>query len=236
MSRQTACDIWNFRGHLAFPATASGAGTPWVKADTSAVGTPSIAGANGGGVELKFSVDAEVQNLCLYFGDKLAYDIDDLIRAWFIVKTVATLDAATMLAFGMAGARNDVLDSVAQHAWFRLEANNNVVVETDDGTTDLDDKATGLTLNDAFRRFEINFSERVSTQEPPTVSTGGKSHVGFYASNAQGSLRRVASGTRFNMSAYSDGLQPLLQIQKTADANVDSLTVLQVGVEYKLPQ
>jgi len=71
--------------------------------------------------------------------------------------------------------------------------------------------------------------------EPPSVSTGGKTNIGFYGANDYGSLRRVAQGTRFTMGAYSSGLQPFLQIQKTADTNTDNLDVLEIGVEYKLP-
>ena len=57
----------------------------------------------------------------------------------------------------------------------------------------------------------------------------------FYVGNARGQLRRVSSGTRFDMSAYTAGLQPYFQIQKTSDSNVDALTILQVSIEYRLP-
>lgn len=235
MSLQTRVDRFTFRGHCNFPATASGVGSPWVIADTSSSGTPTYGGVTGGGYSMEFASTSEVENLCLYFGDVLAYDIDDLIRASFIIKTEATLDSATSLAFGLAGARNDAIDSIAQAALFRLIGDNSVVVETDDGTNNNDDVATGLTLGSTFKRFEINFAERVSTMEPPSVSVGGKSHVGFYAANDFGSLRRVASGTRFDMSNYAGGLQPFVQIQKTADTNTDSFTLLECEVEYKLP-
>lgn len=235
MSKQTRCYRYDFRGHQGFPVAASGVGSPFVLADTSASGSPATGGKDGGGYGLAFSSTNEVQNLCLSFGDVLSFDIDELIRAWFIVRTVATLDSATSLAFGLAGNRNDAIDSIAQAALFRCVGDNNVVVETDDGTNNNDDVATGQTLGAAWKRFEINFAERVSTMEPPSVSLGRGSNIGFYGSNDNGSLRRVASGTRFDMSNYSSGLQPFVQLQKTADANVDSLDILEIGVEVNLP-
>ncbi len=168
-------------------------------------------------------------------GDVLPFDIDDIIRAEFIVKTVAALDATTQLAFGLASARNDAIDSIAEAALFRCIGDNNVVVETDDGTNNNDDVATGLTLGAAWKRFAINFAERNTTQDPPSLSLGRKSNIGFYGSNDNGSLRRVASGTRFDMSNYSGGLQLFAQIQKTSDSNTDHLDILHFDVEVNEP-
>lgn len=235
MKRSTREYRYDFRGHLAFPATASGAGTPFTIADTSSSGTPVFGGLAGGGYGMAFSSTSEIQNLCTYMGDVLPFDIDDIIRAWFIVKATATLDSATSLAFGLASARNDAIDSLAAHASFRCIGSNDVVVETDDGTTDIDDVATGLTLGANWKRFEISFAERNTTIEPPSLSKGRKSNIGFYGSNDLASLRRVASGTRFDMSAYSSGLQLYAQIQKTADTNTDQLAILEMGVEVNLP-
>jgi hypothetical protein len=235
MSRQTRCYRYDFRGHLGFPATASGVGSPWTIADTSSAGAPTFGAANGGGYSMAFSATSEVQNLCLYFGDVLSFDIDEIIRAWFIVKTAATLDTATSLAFGLCSARNDAIDSLTAHASFRCIGSNDVVVESDDGTTDKDDVATGLTLGATFKRFEINFAERNTSVEAPSLSLGRKSNIGFYGANTNGSLRRVASGTRFDMTAYTAGLQPYVQLQKTADTAADSVTVLEIGVEVNLP-
>ena len=71
--------------------------------------------------------------------------------------------------------------------------------------------------------------------EPPSVSKGRKSNIEFYGANDYGSSRRVASGTRFDMSNYSGGLQIYAQIQKTADSNVDNLDILEATIELSLP-
>lgn len=236
MSRQTRRYVYDFRGHMLFPPIGSGAGSPFatvISADGG--GQPTVKGATGGGLALAFNAVADVQIVSLYQGDILPWDIDDLIRVEFLAKAVATLDSTTQMAFGLASARNDAIDSIAEAALFRVIGNNNIVVETDDGTNNNDDVATGQVMGATLQRFAIDFATGVSTNEPPSLSTGRKSNIQFFCGNANGSLRRVASGTRFDMSNYSGGLQLFAQIQKTADSNVDSLTIMEIAVEVTLP-
>jgi len=236
MGRQTRIDRWTFKGYNAIPLTASNVGGPWCKKDTSSAGSPTMKGINTGGLRLQMTTDAEIQILTLYFGDVLAYDIDDLIRFEAIVKAGQTFDATSQVAFGMAAAQNDTIDSLAAAALFRCIANNTVVVETYDGTNDNDDKSTGLTLSSTnYGRYAIDFATGVYTKEPPSLSTGRPSHVQFFGPNSLGSHRRVASGTRFDMSNYTSGLQPFVQLQKSSDANADDFEVLEISVEYNLP-
>lgn len=235
MSRQTRIYRYDFRGECTLAAAGSGAGGPFVKADTSAAGAPTAIGLLGGGIRLLLASNVEVENLCMYMGDVLPFDIDEIVCVEIIAKTVATLDSATSIAFGLCSARNDAIDSLTNHASFRCIGDNNVVVETDDGTTDLDDKATGLTLGATWKRFRMDFASRNTTIEPPSVSLGRKSNIEFYGANANGSLRRVASGTRFDMSAATGGLQLYAQIQKTSDSNTDNLDILEMSVEVSLP-
>lgn len=236
MSRQTRKIHYDFRGEHALAAAGSGAGSPFVKADTSSSGSPTVGGLTGGGLRLLLDDTAEVQNLCVYMGDVLPFDIDEIISVEFIAKTVASLDSTTSLAFGLCSARNDAIDSLAAHASFRCIGDNNVVVETDDGTNDNDDVATGQTLKTTWKRFRMDFASRNSTMEAPTLSLGRKSNIEFYGANDLGSLRRVASGTRFDMSNYSGGLQLYAQLQKTSDTNTDNLDILEACVEVNLPQ
>lgn len=217
-------------------ALAAGAtGTPFVKTDTSSGGSPTVSGLSGGGIRLALDSTSEVQNLCLSFGDVLAFYLGDLIRLSVVAKTVASLDSATSLAFGVASDRDDAIDSITEAALFRCIGSNDVIVETDDGTINNDDVASGLTLGTSWKRFDINFAERNSTMEPPSVSLGRGSNIGFYGSNDHGSARRVASGTRFDMSNYTGGLQPFVQLQKTSDSNTDSLDILEIEVEVNVP-
>lgn len=235
MSRQSRIYRYDFRGEQALAAAGSGAGGPFVKADTSAAGSPTVGGLLGGGLRMALAATNEVENLCVYMGDVLPFDIDEIVSVEIIAKTVASLSSATQLAFGLASARNDAIDSIAAHASFRCIGSNAVFVETDDGTNDNDDVATGLTLGATWKRFRMDFASRNTTIEAPSVSKGRKSNIEFYGANDNGSLRRVASGTRFDMSNYSGGLQLYAQLQKTADTNVNSLDILEMSIEVSLP-
>lgn len=235
MGRRNALIEYYFRGEQALAAAGSGAGGPWVKEDTSSAGAPTVSGLLGGGLRMLLASTTEVENLCVYHGDVLSFDIDDIVSAEFAIKSVAALDSATSIAFGLCSARADDPDALAAHASFRCIGSNAVVAETDDGTNDNDDVATGLTIGTGWKRFRIDFASRNTSMEPPSVSKGRKSNIEFYGSNDNGSLRRVASGTRFDMSNYSSGLQPYFQIQKTSDNNVDNLDILYCGIEVSLP-
>lgn len=198
------CD--DFLGHGELPASQSD--SDWLVDDTSASGTPTyVKGGVGGAATLTLASTSEVENVSLHHGDDLGFDIDSIIRAEFRVKTVASLDSAVTIVFGMGSARADDPDAVAANAFFKLSGSNSVVVETDDGTTDNDDVATGKTLGADYKRFVIDFS-------------GGKSNVKFYVDGDS-----VATSTTFDMSGYSAGLQPIIQIQKTADTAADSVSV-----------
>ena len=150
----------------------------------------------------------------MYQSDVLNYDIDSLIHAEFRVKTVAALDSTSSLAFGLATARNDAIDSLASHASFRLIGSNAVVVETDDSVNDNDDVATGTTLVATYKKFVIDFQN--------------KADVKFYIDGV-----RVAASTTFDMTNFSTGLQPYVQLQKTSDTNTDSVTVDYIKITSK---
>lgn len=204
----------DFIGTVATFPTSADPATPWLVDDTSSSGTPTYTTGTSVAV-LTLASTEEVENVCLHHGDALSFDIDLIQSIEFSAKTVAALDSATTIVMGLGSARNDDPDAVAANAFFKLAGSNAVVCESDDGTTDNDDKATGVSLAATYKRFLIDF-------------TGGKSNVKFYIDGD-----RVASSTTFDMSGYSAGLQPIFQIQKTSDTNTDSLTIDYVRVTCK---
>ncbi len=171
-------------------------------------------GVNG---ELTIAFDSanEIQNVCVFKSDVLNFDIDLLQSIEFRVKVGGTLNAATSLAFGLCTARNDAIDSLASHASFRLIGSNAILCETDDSVNDKDDVATGVSLSTTYKRFFIDF-------------TGGKSNVKFLVDG-----QRVATSTVFDMSNFSTGLQPYIQLQKTASTNTDSVIVDYIEITSK---
>lgn len=198
------CD--DFLGHGELPASQSD--SDWLIDDTSSSGTPTyVKGGIGGEAVLTLASTSEVENVCLHHGDDLNFDIDNLLSVEMRVKTVAALDSATTIVVGMGSARADDPDAVAANAFFKLAGSNAIVVETDDGTNDNDDVATGQSLVATYRKLVISFA-------------AGTSDVRFFIDGA-----RVAASTTFDMSGYTAGLQPIFQIQKTADTNTDSLSI-----------
>jgi len=187
----------------------------WDIADTSSTGTPTYTvGGVGGEATLAFDSATEIQNVCLFQNDVLNWDIDKLIHAEFRVKTVATLDTATSIAFGMATARNDAIDSIASHACFRLIGSNAILCESDDSVIDRDDIATGVSLVATYKKFVIDFQD--------------KTDVKFYVDGV-----RVAASTTFDMSSFTTGMQPFVQLQKTSDNNTDSVVIDYIRIVAK---
>jgi len=183
----------------------------WTVKDTSSTGTPTYLSTSGVGMKLTLDNAVEAQVVTMYHGDVLQFALNELKTLEFIAK-VAGIATGDVLVMGVASAQNDTADSVATHAWFRMEGTASttlVVVETDDGTTDNDDKATGVTLGSTFKKFVIDFSN-------------GLSDVRFYIDGA-----RVAEGTTFSMAALSSttNVQPFFQLQKASSADIPSVTI-----------
>lgn len=232
--KRTQRICYHFRGVDSPPASTSPAGFHWVKKITAAGGSPTVKSASGGAMELTLDNTNEAQNLCLYMGDVLPFDIDDLIRVEILAAATASLDSTVTAVFGVASARNDDPDAIAEAALFKLAGSNSVVCESDDGTNNNDDKATSESLSTTFRRFVIDFSSGVQTRTPPSLSLGGKGNVGFYMENSNGYLRRVAKNTLFDMSNYGGNLQLLAQIQKTAGTVTGALKIKEFVVEFQV--
>lgn len=201
---------------VTFPTSAN-IGTPWLTDVTGAAPPTHVRG--GSEATLTLTADNQAQILGLHHNDSLAFDIDDLQRIEMRVKIgAATFTSGSILCFGVASARNDTADSVAEHAWFRMEGANSttlVYCESDDGTRDVNDISSGVTLGTTYKEFVIDF-------------TGGKSDVKFYIDGA-----RVAATQTFDLSAYTGGFQPLIQLQKAANTNADVCKVDYVKIVSK---
>ena len=216
-----------FIGRRVYSATdASNVGHSWDIVDTSSAGTPTYTAvdnatdAPNGALAVAFDSTTEVQNVCVAHGDQLWLDIDSIIDVTFRVKmNQAAVDSATSFAIGLTGDRNDAIDSIDYAALFRVigaDSTTLLVVETDDGVTNLDDKATGKTLINAYKDLKISFPN-------------GKADVRFFVDG-----QPVAEDVTFDMSAYSGCLQPFMQLQKTSDNNTDGFTVCDVIINYRM--
>lgn len=208
----------DFNGAVATFPTSADPAMPWLVDDVSVTGTPTYTKGTSEAT-LTLNNDNAAVIVALHFNDALDFDIDLIQQIEMRVKIgAATFTSGSILTFGLASARNDTADDVAAHAWFRMEGANSttlVYCETDDGTRDVNDISSGVTLGTTYKRFVIDF-------------TGGKSDVKFYIDG-----RLVAPSQTFDMSGYSSGLQPIVQLQKAANANADSVVIDYVRVIAK---
>lgn len=192
-------------------------GPEWSVADTSSAGSPTKA-MHADGYKMQFDSQAEAQNLCLYWGDILSIPVANIRSILIRLKMLAaTKDTTTTLALGVASARNDTTDSIAVNAMLKIVSTSTdlaLVAETDDGTTDTDDKATGKSLDDDYIDCRIDFN-------------CGLADVRFFVDG-----QPVATGTTFSMAAATGGVQPFVQIQKTSDTNTDGVVVREIEVDY----
>lgn len=185
--------------------------------DTSAAGTPTLAikaDKEHGEFEMAFDNTNEAQILTLYTNDELNIDSqnDPVFMARFLVD--ATLNANDALVIGLAGAQNDTLDSVAQHAWFKIAgANTSLLVETDDGTTDNDD-------NDST--FDLTAGTHVEVK----IDMSDTSAVKFYyRETLGGAWTRILEDEVFDVSAYTGNLQPFVQFQKSSGTQTTGVRI-----------
>jgi hypothetical protein len=219
VTRGVITKVENYDRAQAFTTTPGEGG--WTIADTSSAGTPTYLciTEDGGAAKLTLAATSESENVCLYFNDVLPLDIASLHRIEFVAK-VAGIDSVTTLVFGLGDARNDTPDTVATNCWFRMEGSvstSNIVVESDDGVTDNDDKATGSTLAAVYKKFLIDF-------------TNGISDIRFYIDG-----ERVAAATTFSLAGITSGqnVQPMIQLQKASGTGVPSITIAQITTQQK---
>lgn len=191
----------------------------WTVKDTSAAGTPTYLCTSGSGMVLTLAATSEAEIVTMYQNDVLQFPLQDLVSIEWAAK-VSGIDSVTTLTMGVASAQADTADSVATHAWFRMEGSASttaLVTESDDGTTDDDDNSTGSSLATTTRRLKIDFSN-------------GLDDVRFYADGS-----RRSSANTFNMEAAADptNLQPFVQLQKASGTGTPAVTIRSCIIRYR---
>lgn len=195
-----------------FPLAAGGTlPAPWATQDTSSSGTPTLDYADdaaGGQYILKLAADNEAEAITLYHGDQLTFDSTKkvIFEARVKIEPDVTgaggdLAAGDIIVMGLAAARDATLDDITKNVWFRFEgANHNILVESDDGSTDDDDNDTGSDwVDDTWMVLKIVIDD--------------VSAIGFYVDGV-----RVA---QLAAAALTGNLQPFIEVSKAAAANFD---------------
>lgn len=203
--------------------------------NSAATYTSAIAGIQGG-IQLAMTNANELQEVQVHWGDNLSLDIDDLHAFGFNFRFTVLPGANSVAVMGLASASEPAgsadEDTIANNIWVKIEgatSTSNLVVETDDGTIDRNDIATGLsvTAND-WHRAVFAFRDSVSGVADVRIFVSGSLGPG-----GDNRLTRVGTGTVFDMSNYTGGLQPYFCILKASSTNTGTMQVANVWAKYE---
>ena len=199
--------------------------TPWSTEDTSAAGAPTldyVTDTDNGTYALITAANDEAEYLTLYWEDCLMVDATagPIFEARLKINTdAATFSADQRMVIGLCGDRNDTLDNVAAHAWFRVEgANLNILWETDDGTTDDDD-------NDTTIDYVKNTYFRV------LIDMTSLSQIEFWVDKEDGAgWQHGGTGAAAVMTG---NLQPIVEQQKDGGTETDEVHIDYIRVAWE---
>lgn len=182
--------------------------TEWTDAAAGATGAVSYSAGGSKGVSLAVSDAAD--SAWIHFGDKLVFDIDELLEVEFLYQ-ISGSEAGTEMYLGLISAFNATPSSIAAAVLWKISgATAALAIETDDGTIDNNDIATTLTVSaNEVHRATINFATGIQTVSPPSASTGGKTSIQFThtdTSQVQHHINQHLS-QHISMANYSGGLQ-----------------------------
>jgi len=164
---------------------------------------------------LHLHATSEAEDAVLYFEDELSFDVGNGLIFEAAVDMAVSPGTGVAAVFGMAGPHNLDKDTIANHAWFRFQANLTGLVESDDTTNNNDDIATGLTAVAGTRDiYRIDFTTLAD--------------VKFYVNGA-----RVAAGTTFdmsNLSAAEQQMQPYFSLDKASGTGLGDMNIEYVKI------
>jgi hypothetical protein len=197
----------------------------WAEKDTSAAGTPTLAiigDEPDGAYRLQFDSTNEAQILTFYMNDELNIETTKAPVVIFRARVnpeAATMDSATTLVFGLASAQNDTADSVASNCWFRVQgANLDLLLESDDTSTDTDDKDTGVDLVvDTWYEFKLDFANYNDVRA-------------YYRSELGAQWQALIPNATLKIGDAN--VQVFVQLQKGADTNTDAFEIDYIQVSW----
>lgn len=192
----------------------------WTAIDVSAAGntTPAlVADALNGVLAMPLDATSEAQESGETWGDQRTLALNQGLNFEARVAFSVLPTTGVAAVFGLAADKNATADSVTENFWFRLQASGAVLAESDDTSTDNDDKATGTTvIANEYHVYRIDCSV-------PT-------DIKFYIDGA-----RVAASTTFTAAGASStlALQPYFHIAKASGTGVGTMILDCVRVWQK---
>ena len=219
----------DFVGDFVAPdvGTPDGSQGPWVS--TATLQTTAVvqkADHDNGAVELKLDNGNEVGDITLYWGDESNIDSDTEPFCIFRVMIQTAPAAADTLSFGLMGAQNDLIESVANNAYFGVAgADLNLDVASDDASTDVDNTDTGVdVVAGTWYEFLVSLnSMHGATRDDTDGATATDVHF-FYRAALGGDWTQLLTTTTFSIGADVQ-LQPFVQVEKTSGTTTPDLLV-----------
>jgi len=210
-----------FVGDFTIPDVGSvdGQQGPWVCIDTAqSTSCAQKADFDDGASEIILDNGSEVGDMTLYWGDESNIDSDKGAVCVFRLQYQVAPAAADTLSWGIVGARNAIIQSSANNAFFHVEgANNNLLISSDDTSADDDDNDTGIDLvAGTFYEFMVSMS---AIHDATAIDVRF-----FYRTTLGGDWTRLLSTTTFVYGA-DIATQPFVQVEKTSGTTVPDLLV-----------
>ncbi|MEM2160743.1 MAG: hypothetical protein QXN55_07310 [Candidatus Nitrosotenuis sp.] len=199
---------------------------PWTLKDNSSAGAPTtaiVADADNGQYAIILASNDEAEVETLYWNDELNIDTAGgpvMVLYMTVNEDITTNDT---LVFGFADAQNDTTDSTTYNAWFKLAETMDLLIESDNNTTNDDDNDTGINLvEDTWYMFKIDCSD-------PTDCDF------FYSTTPGNDWTELLASTPFAIGSGVN-VQSYIQIQKSGsgtDSTVPGITIDYVNVYWK---
>jgi hypothetical protein len=193
----------------------------WTAKDTSVAGNTTpvlVADGDNGQLTLLLDATSEKQESGYFWNDNRPFKLDHGPNFEIYCTPSVLPTGQSEIYFGLAGdyVEGPIAEAdagPAQHLFFCMDGSGAVTIHTDDGTTDNNAVATGVTLTaGTFAVFRIDATD-------PT-------NILFYINGS-----RVASGTTFSANATPTlALQPFLICHKEAGTGLGTLLVDYVRV------
>jgi len=189
-------------------------GALWTVKDTGDATEADVADEVNGVVALTLAATSEKEEAGIYWGDQRTLKAGQglFFEARVCVSVTPTLVAEA--SWGLASDYVEGIDNVASHATFKVDGSTAVVCESDDGSADRDDIATGVTAGTTdWRIYRIDATDA--------------SDVKFYIDG-----NRVASSTTFLVTGATL-LQPYFYAYKASGAGLGTVKIDYVRVWQK---
>jgi len=205
---QAMAPVWfkdDFIGHQQGIGSLGNTADLWEVVDEASASEALVADTQNGIFSLALAAGSdEAEDAVLYFGDQTVINVLNDVQFETRLAVQVAPGTGVRAVWGMCGDHNLDKDTVAESAWFSLDAGLDLCVECDDATANtLDDQDTGTDLvAEAFHIYRIDFSDL--------------SDVKYFVDGS-----RVLTDTTFDMSGLdgTTGLfQPYFSLDKATGA------------------